>query len=250
MNAPQPQSDVVYRLTSNAAPLSYMLPTRNTKRYPLLWYDEKNNVNRSLRYARNQKSPFEDEQDGNAILEPIIFENGFLTVPRTNPALQKFLYYHPLNGIVFNEVDEEKEAKISLDSMNLEVDALIEARKLSVEQLEMVARVLFGKDPSLVTTSELRRDTLIFAKREPAALLNILSDPTLQLQSKTQSLFDNKLLAFRNNQKEVWLNTSLNKRKLLIVPFGDDPMVAVSAYLQTDEGIEILKVLERISETV
>lgn len=249
MKQQQVPSDKVYKMTSNAAPLSYMLPTRNTRRYPLLWYDAENNTNRSLRYARNQKSPFEDEQDGNAILEPIIFENGFLSVPRTNPVLQKFLYYHPLNGIMFTEVDKEKDASDILETMNTEVDALIEARKLSVEQLEMVARVLFGKDPSLVTTAELRRDILIFAKKDPKGLLNILSDPTLQLQSKTQSLFDNRLLAFRNNQKEVWLNTTANKRKLLIVPFGDDPMVTVSAYLQTDEGIEVLKVLERISET-
>lgn len=250
MKPQQPTSDKVYRLSANAAPLSYMLPTRNTRRYPLMWYDEENNVNRSLRYARNQKSPFEDEQDGNAILEPVIFENGFLSVPRTNPVLQKFLYYHPLNGIMFKEINREADAQNILETMNTEVDALIEARKLSVEQLEMVARVLFGKDPSLVTTAELRRDILIFAKKDPKGLLNTLSDPTLQLQSKTQSLFDNRLLAFRNNQKEVWLNTTANKRKLLIVPFGDDPMVTVSAYLQTDEGIEVLKVLERISETV
>jgi hypothetical protein len=78
-----------------------MLASRNTKRFPLLWYDEESNQNRPLRYAINQKSPFEDEQDGNAIVEAIIFENGFLAVPKQNPALQKFLYYHPMNGLVF-----------------------------------------------------------------------------------------------------------------------------------------------------
>ena len=52
-----------------------MLPSRNTKRYPLLWFDEDKGVNRPLRYAINQKTPFEDEQDGNAIVEPIIFED-------------------------------------------------------------------------------------------------------------------------------------------------------------------------------
>jgi len=39
---------------------------------------KKENENRPLRYARNQKSPFEDEQDGNVILEPIVFEDGML----------------------------------------------------------------------------------------------------------------------------------------------------------------------------
>ena len=63
-----------YRLTRDVAPLTFMLPSRNTKRYPLLWFDEDKGINRPLRYAHNQKTPFEDEQDGNAIVEPIIFE--------------------------------------------------------------------------------------------------------------------------------------------------------------------------------
>jgi hypothetical protein len=81
--------DKTYKLINGLSPLSYTIPSRNSRRTPLLWYDEKNNVSRALRYARNQKSPFEDEQDGNAILEPIVFEDGFLFAPKTNPALQQ-----------------------------------------------------------------------------------------------------------------------------------------------------------------
>jgi hypothetical protein len=71
-------TDKHYKLKSQETPLAFMLPTKNSSRYPLMYFDEEQNVNRALRYARNQKSPFEDEQDGNAILEPIIFEDGFL----------------------------------------------------------------------------------------------------------------------------------------------------------------------------
>ena len=45
-----------------------MLPTSNSRRSPLLWFDEERGENRALRYASNQKSPFEDEQDGNVVL--------------------------------------------------------------------------------------------------------------------------------------------------------------------------------------
>ena len=88
-------ADKQYKLLGDVAPLSYMLASRHTRRFPLLWFDEEKGENRALRYARNQKSPFEDEQDGNAVLEPVMFEDGMLSVPRTNQALQKFLYYHP-----------------------------------------------------------------------------------------------------------------------------------------------------------
>ena len=86
-----------YKLKRSERPLSYMLSSRHSVRSPLLYFDEDQGVNRPLRYARNQKSPFEDEQDGNAILEPIVFEDGMLVVQRENQVLQQFLHYHPGN---------------------------------------------------------------------------------------------------------------------------------------------------------
>lgn len=236
--------DRIYKLKGKAAPLSYTLPSRNTKRYPLLWFDEENNVNRPLRYAINQKTPFEDEQDGNAIVEPIIFENGFLRVPKNNPVLQQFLYHHPLNGLTFEEVDYEKDAAKEVENLSSEVDALIEARQLSVEQLETVCRVLFGKDPSRYTSAELKRDVLIYAKRDPRGFLNILSDPMLKLQSNVHVFFESKLLTFRNGRKEVWFNTNSNKKKMLTVPYGEDPYFSVANFFKSDEGIDALKMLE------
>jgi hypothetical protein len=237
-------ADRIYKLKGDVAPLSYTIPSRNTRRFPLLWFDEENNVNRPLRYAINQKSPFEDEQDGNAIVEPIIFENGFLSVPKTNPVLQEFLYYHPQNGRTFVEIDNEKDAAKEVESLSAEVDALIQARQLTVEQLETVSRVLFGKDPSRFTTSELKRDILVYAKRDPKGFLNVLGDPSLQLQSNVHVFFENKLLTFRNGQKEVWFNTSSNKKKMITVPYGQDPYFTVAEFLKSDEGIDALKMLE------
>jgi hypothetical protein len=236
--------DKIYKLVKEAAPLSYTLPIRNSRRYPLLWFDEANNVNRALRYAVNQRSPFEDEQDGNAIVEPVIFENGFLSVSRTNPVLQQFLYYHPLNGRSFVEVNNEKDANKEVEILNIEVDALIEARQLSLDQLETMSRVLFGRDPQKVTTAELKRDILVFAKRDPRAFLNVLNDPMLRHNANIHVFFNAKLLNFRNNNKEVWFNTATNKKKMLSIPFGEDPYLTVAHYLQSDDGLDHLKMLE------
>jgi hypothetical protein len=211
-----------------------------------MWFDEEKNQNRALRYAINQKSPFEDEQDGNAIIEPIIFEDGFLSVSRTNPVLQQFLHYHPLNGAVFVEVDEQKEAGTEVEDMNIEIDAMVAARELSIEQIETLTRVMFGKDPSVVPTEILKRDILVYAKSEPRDFLNILNDPELQFQAKVRLFFENRLLTLRNNDKEVWFSTSTNKKKMLSVPFGEDPYEMTGHYLQSDEGLDALKMLEAI----
>lgn len=238
--------DRVYKLTRDAAPLSYTLPTRNSRRFPLMYFDEASNTNRALRYARNQKSPFEDEQDGNAILDPVIFIDGMLQVPRTNPVLQEFLSYHPLNGKRFVEVDDEKDAAQVVENLNLEVDALIEARSLDLDMVESVSRVLFGNDVSKMSTAELKRDILVYAKKEPSDFLNVLNDPMLKLQSKVHSFFENNLLTFRKNRKEVWYNTSSNKTRMLVVPYGEDPYYLVSSFLSSDDGIESLKLLEKM----
>ena len=236
-------TDKVYKLR-NGNPLSYTLASRNHPRFPLMWFDEKNNQNRALRYSINQKSPFEDEQDGNAIIEPIIFEDGFLRVPRTNPVLQQFLHYHPLNGNIFVEVDKEKDASAEVEDLNVEVDALVEARQLTLDQIETLTRVLFGKDPSTVSTAELRRDILVYAKTDPKGFLNVLNDPELRFQAKVRLFFENKLLILRNSEKEVWFNTITNKKKMLSVPFGEDPYDMVAHFLQSDEGLDSLKMLE------
>lgn len=235
--------DKVYKLKIGN-PLSYTLASRNHPRFPLMWFDEKNNVNRALRYATNQKSPFEDEQDGNFIIEPIIFEDGFLRVPKNNPVLQQFLHYHPLNGTIFTEVDKEKDAAAEVQDLDLEIEALVEARQLTLDQIETLTRVMFGKDPSTVSTAELKRDILVFAKKDPKEFLNILNDPELKFQAKVRTFFENKLLILRNGDKEVWFNTATNKKKMLSVPFGEDPYEMVAHFLQSDEGIDSLKMLE------
>lgn len=236
--------DRTYRLISKSAPLSFTIASRNSKRFPLLWYDEENNINRPLRYAVNQKTPFEDEQDGHAIIEPVTFERGLLYVPKNNPVLQEFLHYHPQNGVLFEEIDNEADAQKQIDFLNIEVDALIKAKSLSIDELETVSRVLFNKDASNTSTSELKRDILIYARNYPHDFMDALDDPMLELQSKVHVFFDRGLLTFRKGNKEVWYSTPSNKKKMLNVPYGEDPYLLVSSYLKTDDGIESLKMLE------
>lgn len=236
--------DRSYRLKNGKTPLSFTLPSRSHTKFPLMWYDEKNNVNKVLRYAVNQKSPFEDEQDGNPILEPIVFEDGMLYVSKNNPVLQQFLYYHPMNGRVFEEVDNEKEASNEISMLTMEADALAEARNLDIEQMEMLMRVMFGKDPSLITTAEMKRDILVFAKRSPIDFLNMVNDPELKYQAKIRTFFERGLLGLRNNSKEIWFNTPTNKKKMCSVPYGEDPYTTAALFLKSDDGIEALRMLD------
>ena len=191
-----------------------------------------------------------EEQDGNAILEPIVFENGFLTVRKENQNLQKFLALHPGNGRTFVEVDKNKDAQNKVDALNQEVDALIEARQLSIDQVVNMSRVLFNKNVSKMTTAELKRDLLVFAKNNPKNFLSILKDPMLQLNATVQSFFDSNLLTLRNGDREIWFNTPTNKKKMLNVPYGEDPLHMAVSFFQSDDGVELLKHLKKLTENL
>lgn len=232
-----------YRLRRDVAPLCFMLNSNHNKRSPLLYFDEEKGVNRPLRYARNQKSPFEDDQDGNAILEPVVFEDGFLMVDRTNQVLQEFLSYHPGNGMIFEEIDDAKDASEELEIEELILDAQLLARDLSIEKLETVSRVLMGSNADKLSTAELKRDILVYSRNYPEDFIDVLNDPALQMYDDVVQILSNNLLSLRNKNRDVYFNLPKNKTKMLTVPYGEDPKDIVASYFQTDEGVETYKLL-------
>ncbi len=232
--------DKIYKLTRDVAPLSYILPSSHSRRYPLMYFDNETGENRTLRYARNQKSPFEDEQDGNAILEPIIFEDGYLTVYKNNQVLQQFLHYHPGNGSTFKELDKAKEAQDDIDIVQKEIDALVAANDMSLERKIAVARVVFNNVDKM-STAEIKRDILMFAKNEPAEFLEVINDPDLEIDSNIAEFISNNYLELTT--KSVTLTTGKTKKKLLSLPFGEDPMYIISSWMKSDEGLPTYKML-------
>ena len=235
-----------YRLKRDAAPLTYMLASHHTKRSPLLYFDEENGINKQLRYARNQKSPFIEEQDGNAILEPIIFEDGMLHVGKNNQVLQEFLYYHPHRDTVFEEVNKERDAQEEMEILQAEVQALIIAQELSLDKLEAVSRILIGRSAARMSTAELKRDILIYAKTDPRTFMEVVNDPGLQFEDEIRQFFEKKLLSFRNKQKDVYYNIPGNKKKMLSIPFNEDPYHVVGSFLSSDDGIEVYQALIKL----
>lgn len=236
--------DRVYLLKGEASPLSYYIASKDTPRRRLLYYNEETNSNHALRYARNSNSPFQEEQDANVILEPIVFEDGVLNVPKNNPVLQEFLHYHPSNGGEFYEFDNEKDAQEDMMMLYDQLDAQLAARDLDVSTLESVARLLMGSNVESMKTSELKRDVMMFAKRYPQDFMEAINDPELKVTNIAARAMSDGYLSYRNNKKEIFYNLKDNKKKLMTIPFGEDPLYVLSSYLQSDEGLDLYKYLD------
>ena len=236
--------DRIYVLKRKSAPLSYMLKSRHSALSPLLYYDEEKNQTRALRYANNQSSPFEDEQDGNAVLSPVVFENGFLKVPKSKPALQKFLEVHPANGRIFQELDRAKTAEEEIQKILDEESAVGLAKDMSITDLENIGRVILGKNIDIMSSAELRIDVLVYARKNPESFLSTVSDPSMKQVSVAMELFEKGLIAFRNDRKEIFYNLPDNRKRMLVVPTGKDPIDHLVGFLETKEGNDVLEMLE------
>jgi hypothetical protein len=234
--------DRTYRLKGKTASIVFILNSRNSRRKPLLHFDGKQN--RALRYSSNQSSPFQDDQDDNAIIEPVVFEDGMLFVPKTNPVLQEFLSLHPGNGTIFEEVDNEKDATVEVEILDAQIDAQVAAKNLDIDMLETIGRIALGLNVDKMSTSELKRDVRLYARNSPEDFLDTLNDPMLKIQKLASDCMSQGLLSIRNKGKDVYFNLPQNKKKLLSIPFGDTAIQALAMFFQTDDGIELMSMLE------
>lgn len=228
------------------APLSFLLQARDMPTSRLLYYDEVKGKNRSLRYSKNQQSPFVDEQDDNVVLEPIVFEDGLLTVPANNPVLQKFLELHPLNGDVFKEWDPAAEAEAYVRRENLILDAQIKAREISIEKKITIINLFQGKDASDWEKSEITRAIMNIAKSEPEDFLEALDNPDTDIEDLAIRSVKEGYVSIRNNDRDFHYNLKDNKKRMFSVPFGDDPMKCYVSWLKsTPEGTEFYQYLDK-----
>jgi hypothetical protein len=236
-------------LRSKKSPVSFILQSRDTPTKRLLYFDEKSGRNRSLRYASNQTSPFQDEQDDNAILEAIVFEDGILQVSDKNPVLYEFLKLHPENGDVFFEWDPAKDAEEKLKNEDLVLDAKIAARSLTPDRMASVIRVFTGKNTDKMSSSELKWEIMNIAEAYPQDFMDSLEDPELVIEDIAFRAFKDGYFATRNHGRDVHFNLKDNRKRAFSVPLNETPETALSAWLKTEEGQESYKFLLREYES-
>ena len=236
--------DRTYLVAGRYQPLTLRIPSKHTSKVAMLYFDPATNEQRELRYATNMSSPFKDEQEGEATLGHIMFREGSLFVPKQNQQLQKLLsLYHPLKGRRYNEFDAVIEANDDLDIMELQIDALIAARALEVDQAEAILRVEFGSKVTNMSSKELKRDLLIFARNQPGLFLELAKDDNVQLRNFAIKAVEAKIIRLAQDQRSFsWAS---NGKKLMSVPFDENPYSAMAAFFKTDEGVEIYKSVEK-----
>lgn len=236
-----------YQLMRDHRAMSVMIATKHSRSKALLFEDPKTKRTRALRYASNKESIFEDEQEGHVILEPIIFEDGVLKVDKKRHNLVKFLEHHPDNAInggsLFKLRDFEAEAEDTERMLEIEYKAQDLSRKLTDDQYKAIHRT-FSRDTDKLYASEIRKDVKLFARNNPVDFLDMIEDPSIEMNNIVATAIDENLVTFRRNNKEIFFNLKGNKKMITRVPEGVDHIQHFQEYLDSNDGLEDFKTLE------
>ena len=236
--------DRTYILKGSFTPLTYTLPSRHSIKYPLLWFDNDNGVQKELRYATNQNSPLVEEQSGQSTLGHIVFNNGTLFVPKEKQNLQKLLsLYHPALNNKYFEFNKVAVANNDLVDLELEIEALNAAKSMEIDQAEAILRVEIGSEVSKMTSREIKRDLLMFAKKNASLFIELANDENVQLRNFAVKATEAGIINLSPDKRTFTWAT--NGRKLMTVPFDEHPYSAMAAFFKTDEGIEVFKSVEK-----
>ena len=210
----------------------------------IYYFDEEKGHERELKYCETQQTPFVDEMKGDQRLSHIIFRSGALFVPKNKTILQKLLsLYHPHRNKVFYEWKPAKRAEDQMEVLNLQVDALITARNIDIDMAEAILRVEVGSKVDKLSSKELKRDLLIFAKRNPKLFLDLADDENVMLRNFGIKAVENGLLRLSSDQRYFMWGS--NGRKIMTVPFDEHPYTALAHWFKTDEGMEVFSNIEK-----
>jgi len=230
--------DKLYELTINETPIVFILKSKG-----LLWFDPEKGYEREIKYCENQKTIFVDEMKGPQRMSHISFKDGKLYVPKEKQTLQTFLAYHPDNGKRFAEHNPVEIAESDLSILELEIEAMNTAQKIDVDHAEAILRSEIGNEVSKMTSKELKRDLLLFARNNPKLFLELANDENINIRNLGIKAVENNIINLSSDQRTfTWASTD---RKLITVPFDENPYSALAAWFKTDEGIEVYQTVEK-----
>jgi len=236
--------DRIYYLKGNKTPLTLTIPSRHTSKHSLLYFDKESGVQKEIRYATNQSSPLIEDQKGEATLGHITFKDGDLRVPKEQQNLQKLLsLYHPLRGKLYEEFSAVEEATDQLDILDLQIDAMNAARNIDIDHGEAILRVELGSKVATMSSKEIKRDLMLFARNNPQLFIQLANDDNVQLRNIAIRAAEAGIIVLSQDQRTFTWGS--NGRKLMNVPFDENPYSAFAAFLKTDEGVEIYKSIDK-----
>ena len=148
-----------------------------------------------------------------------------------------------MRGKIYEEYDPVEEAFDDLELLDLQTDAAVFAREMDIDDAEAILRVEIGSAVSDLSSKEIKRDLRLFARNNPELFLELAQDENVGLRNTAIKATEANIITLSQDQRTFsWAS---NGRKLMNVPFDENPYSAMAAYFKTDEGGEVFRSIEK-----
>ena len=117
------------------------------------------------------------------------------------------------------------------------------ARELDIDAAEAILRAEKGSKVSSLTSKELKRDILLFARENASLFLELASDDNVYLRNTGIKAVEANIIKMSPDKRTFYWAS--NDRKLMTVPFDEHPYSALASWFKTDEGLEVFNNIEK-----
>ncbi len=220
-------------------------------------YDPQTNKTRTIRYAIGESSIYKDEQPTSVVKSDIIFQNGSIIVPYTNPSLIEFLTLSNHNAdnphrktekvAMFKELNPAKDAEKSLEIEESVARAKALVFTLPFEEIKGYARVCGVNTRK--SAAEIKHDMVLLAGKDPAGFISGLDDPLTKRQQVVMDACSVNVIEI-SGKGAFWKHGD-QKNLITPIPSGQDGIVWFSEWTMTDEdGKSVFKEIAKKTETL
>ena len=84
---------------------------------------------------------------------------------------------------------------------------------------------------------------MLLAKRNPKIFLSLAADENVGLRNAGIKAESQGLIRLSQDQRTFHWGS--NDRKLMTIPFDENPYTALAAWFKTDDGVEVYKSIEK-----
>ena len=125
-----------------------------------------------------------------------------------------------------------------VDNIEFELEALNLVKTLDIEHLEAIMRTELGSAVVNMSTKELKRDAYLFARKDPELFIEISNDDDIKLRNLANRAVEKGIIELTD---ENTIFRFANGKKIMQVPYDQNPYGALAQYFKTDEGVDLMK---------
>tara|TARA_R110002167_G_scaffold3430_5_gene16768 strand:+ start:8027 stop:8935 length:909 start_codon:yes stop_codon:yes gene_type:complete len=216
-------------------------------------FDVEKNTNRKIQYVLGEESVFAKEQSDNPVLADIIFVNGALIATAQQVNLLKYLELSNYNDsnpnrmpgktALFYKVNIESDTKDTVETMEVEADALYTARSMEPQKLVGYARTIgVNTDRSMY---EIKHDVMSFARDNPSEFLKSIDDPRTERKQVILDAIDYGIIVFSHHANEINWVMGTKKPIIMHTPVGVEKLDYFVEYTFDSEGEDVYKEIQK-----